>query len=240
MAAEYAARDGPIADDEFFHAEQNARLAQNAEQYYRTMFLGRVSSWNLRDRHMADTLEALARPPRHAAGAAGQGRRLGAQLPPRRRAGHRERRGGRAQRGATRPRAAPGRRRARRHDHLYRHGDGGLRLGGARRVQAGATGPGRQLRGALPRRRAGRSSCSGFARGATAAERPCGRANWSEAIGVIYQPADTSGQTHLFPRRSPASSTSSSTSTRRGRSSRSKHAAHWEAGELPETYPVGV
>ena len=31
----------------------------NAEQYYRTMFGGRVSSWNLRDGHMAETLEEL-------------------------------------------------------------------------------------------------------------------------------------------------------------------------------------
>jgi erythromycin esterase-like protein len=30
-----------------------------AEEYYRSMFRGRVSSWNLRDRHMADTLERL-------------------------------------------------------------------------------------------------------------------------------------------------------------------------------------
>ena len=46
--------------DERFHAEQNARLARNAEEYYRTMIRGRVSSWNLRDSHMAETLEALA------------------------------------------------------------------------------------------------------------------------------------------------------------------------------------
>ena len=59
-AAEYAHRDGRIAEDEFFHAEQNARLAQNAEAYYRSMFQGRVSSWNLRDRHMVETLSALA------------------------------------------------------------------------------------------------------------------------------------------------------------------------------------
>ena len=32
---------------------------KNAEQYYRTMFRGRVSSWNLRDTHMAETLDAL-------------------------------------------------------------------------------------------------------------------------------------------------------------------------------------
>ena len=54
-----AQRDGRIAEDEFFYAEQNARLVTNAEEYYRAMFRGRVSSWNLRDRHMAETLEAL-------------------------------------------------------------------------------------------------------------------------------------------------------------------------------------
>ena len=47
--------------DELFFAQQNARLVQNAEAYHRTMFHGRVSSWNLRDRHMTDTLQALDR-----------------------------------------------------------------------------------------------------------------------------------------------------------------------------------
>ena len=58
-AGELSRRDGRIPEDEFFYAEQNARLVANAEEYYRTMFRGRVSSWNLRDRHMAETLEAL-------------------------------------------------------------------------------------------------------------------------------------------------------------------------------------
>lgn len=44
---------------ELFHAQQNARLVRNAEEYYRTMFHGRVSSWNLRDSHMVETLQAL-------------------------------------------------------------------------------------------------------------------------------------------------------------------------------------
>jgi erythromycin esterase-like protein len=56
---DYARRDGRVAEDEYFYAEQNARLIKNAEQYYRTMFGGRVSSWNLRERHMAETLDAL-------------------------------------------------------------------------------------------------------------------------------------------------------------------------------------
>ncbi len=56
---EYANRDGRVAEDEYCYAEQNARLAWNAEEYYRAMFRGCVSSWNLRDCHMAATLDAL-------------------------------------------------------------------------------------------------------------------------------------------------------------------------------------
>ena len=58
-AEEYLRRDGFVAEDAFFYAEQNARLVANAERYYRTMFSGRVASWNLRDTHMAETLDAL-------------------------------------------------------------------------------------------------------------------------------------------------------------------------------------
>jgi erythromycin esterase-like protein/predicted phosphoribosyltransferase len=59
-AVAYARRDGLLAEDELFYAEQNARTVKAAEEYYRTMFTGRVSSWNLRDRHMTDTLDALS------------------------------------------------------------------------------------------------------------------------------------------------------------------------------------
>ena len=59
-AFSYMNRDGFVARDEYFFAEQNARLVINAEEYYREMFRGRVSSWNLRDRHMTETLTALA------------------------------------------------------------------------------------------------------------------------------------------------------------------------------------
>jgi len=52
-------RAGLAASDEHFQAEQNARVVKNAEEYYRTMFRGSVASWNLRDTHMADTLESL-------------------------------------------------------------------------------------------------------------------------------------------------------------------------------------
>src|SRR5690606_3042767 len=40
----------------YFNAAQNARIVRAAEQYYRLMYLGGAESWNLRDRHMFDTL----------------------------------------------------------------------------------------------------------------------------------------------------------------------------------------
>jgi erythromycin esterase-like protein len=43
----------------WFHAFQNARVVKDAEAYYRTMFAGRTASWNLRDTHMADTVDML-------------------------------------------------------------------------------------------------------------------------------------------------------------------------------------
>ena len=58
-AAEYARRNGKIDPDALFYAEQNALLVKNAEKYYRSMFGGRQSSWNLRDTHMAEMLRSL-------------------------------------------------------------------------------------------------------------------------------------------------------------------------------------
>jgi erythromycin esterase-like protein len=55
----YLQRDGRPAADEFFCAEQNAIVVKEAEEYYRQMFHGEVSSWNLRDQHMFETLQAL-------------------------------------------------------------------------------------------------------------------------------------------------------------------------------------
>jgi erythromycin esterase-like protein len=49
-------RDGR---DGFFQAEQNALVLKNAEAYYRTMIRGGSASWNIRDRHMAETLDRL-------------------------------------------------------------------------------------------------------------------------------------------------------------------------------------
>ena len=54
-AADYAARDG----ESLFDATQNARLVVDAERYYRAMYHGAHESWNLRDRHMFETLERI-------------------------------------------------------------------------------------------------------------------------------------------------------------------------------------
>ena len=47
------------SDEAFFDAVQNARIARAAEHYYRIMYEGSTASWNLRDRHMFDTLQSL-------------------------------------------------------------------------------------------------------------------------------------------------------------------------------------
>lgn len=59
-AFDYVRKDGAIVEDDYFYALQNARLVKNAETYYRIMFEGDVSSWNVRDQHMVETLDNLA------------------------------------------------------------------------------------------------------------------------------------------------------------------------------------
>ncbi len=58
-AMQYLQRDGQVAADAYFCAEQNALVVRNAEEYYRNMFRREVSSWNLRDTHMMESLLAL-------------------------------------------------------------------------------------------------------------------------------------------------------------------------------------
>ncbi|HEU4599410.1 MAG TPA: erythromycin esterase family protein, partial [Solirubrobacterales bacterium] len=53
---DYLKADGGEA---FFDAVQNARIVHAAEHYYRIMYEGSTESWNLRDRHMFDTLQRL-------------------------------------------------------------------------------------------------------------------------------------------------------------------------------------
>jgi len=52
---QYARDDG----ESFLDASQNARLVADAERYYRVMYYGSAESWNLRDRHMFETLRHI-------------------------------------------------------------------------------------------------------------------------------------------------------------------------------------
>ncbi|HEX4667188.1 MAG TPA: erythromycin esterase family protein [Chthoniobacterales bacterium] len=56
---DYLQRDGQVAAEAYFCAQQNALVVRNAEEYYRNMFRREVSSWNLRDSHMMETLVSL-------------------------------------------------------------------------------------------------------------------------------------------------------------------------------------
>lgn len=59
-AFDYVSQDGLDAEDNYFYAAQNARLVKNAENYYRSMFEGHVTSWNIRDSHMYETLNIIS------------------------------------------------------------------------------------------------------------------------------------------------------------------------------------
>ena len=54
-----AFRGDPEAEEDLFAAHQNARVIRTAEEYYRSMFIPGVSTWNLRDRAWGQTLAAL-------------------------------------------------------------------------------------------------------------------------------------------------------------------------------------
>jgi erythromycin esterase-like protein len=50
---------GSVEDDDFLDAAANAKLVADAEAYYRVMYRSSEESWNLRDTHMADTLDLI-------------------------------------------------------------------------------------------------------------------------------------------------------------------------------------
>ena len=149
-AMDYLQRDGQVAADAYFCAEQNALVVRDAEQYYRTMFRRRSFSWNLRDTHMMDSLvrwPIISSKQR----VAGQDRRLGAQLPPRRRPGDADERARRAESRPARARALRTEAVLDRLHDLQRHVTAASDWDGAGRAQTGPARHPRQLRGAVPR-----------------------------------------------------------------------------------------
>jgi erythromycin esterase-like protein len=58
-ATREARRKNPEAEEEYFTALQNARVVRNAEGVYSAMYRSQASAWNLREQHMAVTLDDL-------------------------------------------------------------------------------------------------------------------------------------------------------------------------------------
>ena len=56
----YLARNGVPNEEHYFSALRNAELVKSAEEYYRALYRGRQNSWNLRDKHMFETLNSLS------------------------------------------------------------------------------------------------------------------------------------------------------------------------------------
>eukprot|EP01118_Nematostelium_gracile_P010352 TRINITY_DN3556_c0_g1_i1.p1 TRINITY_DN3556_c0_g1~~TRINITY_DN3556_c0_g1_i1.p1 ORF type:complete len:475 (+),score=120.62 TRINITY_DN3556_c0_g1_i1:43-1425(+) len=50
---------GFIDGDELFYNQTNARVVKSAEEYYRKAYAGGAVTWNIRDKHMFDTLQNI-------------------------------------------------------------------------------------------------------------------------------------------------------------------------------------
>jgi erythromycin esterase-like protein len=144
--------DRPPEDDTLFDALQNARLVKNAEAFYRSMFLSEESAWNLRERHMEETLETLLQQLDRGGGRSkavvwAHNSHVG-DAP-----GHRDEEPRRAESRAARPRPARRRRGAGGLHHVPRQCHRRAGLGEAGRAPVAAPRAARQHRGHLPRHR---------------------------------------------------------------------------------------
>jgi erythromycin esterase-like protein/predicted phosphoribosyltransferase len=224
-----AVREGLLEDDGVFFAEQNARLVVNAERYYRAMFRGGVESWNLRDQHMAETLEELV--------------------------AHLERTGGPTKVAVWEHNSHLGDERATEIGQAgqlnvgqlvrERHGDDALLVGfttytGTVTAASDWGGPAerKNVRRALP----GSWEELFHERGPSAfivdASELHGR-RLERAIGVVYRP-ETERISHYFHARMGAQFDAVIHLDETTALEPLERSSEWEAGELPETYPFGV
>ena len=194
----------------------------------------RGPSWNLRDRHMVETLDALLdscsreRNP--------ESRRLGPQLAPRRRAGDQMGARGRVERRPARPRATRPRRDLGRVHDVRRHGDRGLRTGMRRPSESGSARP---CRGATrPCSTTSAAALLPAPRAATTEWRA-----WEAAAGARHRgdlPAGDGAGQPLLPR-VPAGPVRRRDPFRPDAGRRAARATvRVGAGEVPETFPSGV
>ena len=59
FSSHLVAKSIDVDPDEVFFARQNAELVRSAERYYRNLFSPLINTWNVRDTHMADTVDRL-------------------------------------------------------------------------------------------------------------------------------------------------------------------------------------
>ncbi|MFI9575197.1 erythromycin esterase family protein [Microbispora rosea] len=236
-ALRYQRAQGLLGEDEFFHAERNAAVVAAAERYYRTMFGGRVSSWNLRDRHMADTLFALSE---HLGWQRGEPARIVVWA-------HNSHLGdSRATEMGARGELNLGR-------LVREHNRGDCRLIGfttfAGTVTAaddwGRPAERKIVRPALPgsveelfHEAGNKEFLVGLTRSAGAADLLRG-ARLERAIGVVYRPG-TERQSHYFQTRLSDQFDAVIHIDETGALEPLERTARWERGEAPETYPVAV
>jgi erythromycin esterase-like protein len=193
------------------------------------MFRGGVEGWNLRDQHMAETLEELVAHPERTSGAT----KVAVwehKLASRRRARDGGRAGGPAERRAAGARAPRRRRASRRLHDLHRLCDGGIGLGRSGGAQARPPCPSRRLGGAVHEQEP-----SAFI---VDARELHGR-RLERAIGVIYRP-ETERISHYFHARIGAQFDAVIHLDETTAVEPLERTSEWEAGDLPETYPFGV
>jgi len=232
-ATEFAAA-APLDEDETFFAQQNALVVRNAEEYYRSMFRGRISSWNLRDGHMMETLQALL--------------------------AHLDRRVGRARLVIWAHNSHLGDARATQMSEAgelnlgqlvrQRHGDDCLLVGfttydGTVTAASDWDAPAerKRVRAALPGSYEALFHATGLPRfflglGAEAI-RPLHRRRLERAIGVIYQPR-TERASHYFEAALPRQFDAVIHLDRTRAVEPLEATASWRRGEVPETFPSAV
>jgi erythromycin esterase-like protein/predicted phosphoribosyltransferase len=229
-ASELAGRGEQVEVDGHFYAEQNARLVVDAEEYYRSMFRGGVESWNLRDGHMAETLEQLA--------------------------AYLERRGGGPAKVAVwEHNSHLGDNRATELGQAgqlnvgqlvrERHGDDALLVGFT--TYTGTVTAASEWGGAAERKRVRRALPGSWEELLHEQHTPAFLLDPAElhgrrlerAIGVIYQP-ETERISHYFHARLAAQFDAVIHVDETHALEPLERTSEWEAGELPETYPFGV
>jgi erythromycin esterase-like protein len=231
-----ARREGDETEDDQFNAEQNARVVKSAEAYYRSVFLEEVSSWNVRDRHMVETLEALL--------------------------AHLDRQGGRAKVAVWAHNSHLGDARATemsRRGELNvgqlvreRHGHDALLVGftthhGSVTAASDWDGPAerKRVRPSLPDSYEATFHDTGLPnfllawRGRDDAREALLAPSLERAIGVIYRP-DSERGSHYFWARLPLQFDAVMHFDETRAVEPLEHTAVWDAGEPPETFPFGV